>query len=280
MASKKITKKKKKKIIVSVLGVILALVYISPFYMLLSNSFKTSKGIFKEIFALPFGKYFTLENYVNAFREMDFIKSFTNSLLITIVGTSLIVITSAMAAWVLVRYKSKTSTLIFFGFAGAVLVPFQCVMLPLVKFMGKLNMLNIPGLIVMYIGFGSSMAIMFFHGFIKNVPIALEEAAIIDGCGPFRVFWRIVLPLMKPIVFTIVILDVMWLWNDFLLPSLIINQPGMHTIPLKTYYFFGKYTKRWDLATAALVISIIPIMIFYAFAQKRVINGITEGAVK
>ena len=185
-----------------------------------------------------------------------------------------------MAAWVLERNKSKLSNVIYVIFSGYILVPFQCVMIPLVKFMGELNMMSPFGLIIMYIGFGSSMGIMFYHGFMKSIPVSLEEAAIIDGCSRWKIFFKIIFPLCKTMTFTIAILDAMWIWNDFLLPSLIINTPKTLTIPLKMFYFFGKYTKKWELATAALVISIIPIICFFAFAQKNVIKGITAGAVK
>lgn len=271
--------KKKKRILWGSIGMLLAIAFASPFYVLITNSFKTPKGIFKDIFGLP-GEYFTLQNYVNAFIELDFIKTFFNSMIITVVGTSLIVITSCMAAWVLERNKSKISKVLYVVFSAYILVPFQCVMLPLVKFMGELHLMNPVGLIIMYIGFGSSMAIMFYHGYIKSVPVSLEEAAVIDGCSQWKIFFKIVFPLCKTMTFTIAILDSMWIWNDFLLPSLIINTPKTLTIPLKMFYFFGKYTKKWELATAALVISIVPIIIFFAFAQKNIIKGITSGAVK
>jgi raffinose/stachyose/melibiose transport system permease protein len=273
------SKKTVKRIIHGSIAFILAIIFLSPFYVLVTNSFKTPKGIFKDIFGLP-GEYFTLQNYKNAFIELDFVKTFFNSSLITIVGTALIITTSCMAAWVLARNKTKTSKRIYLLFSIYILVPFQCVMLPLVKFMGQLNMMNVWGLIIMYIGFGSSMAVMFFHGYIKSIPISLEESAVIDGCKPWKIFFKIIFPLCRPMTFTIAILDFMWLWNDFLLPSLVINTPNTLTIPLKMYYFFGKYTKKWELATAALVITIIPTMVFFAFSQKHIIKGITSGAIK
>lgn len=272
-------KSMRKKILYGDIAGILALIFVSPFYVLLTNSFKTPKGIFKDIFGLP-GEYFTTENYVNAFEELEFFKTFFNSLIITVVATFLILLTSCMAAWVLERNKGRLSNIIYIIFSGYILVPFQCVMIPLVKFMGEVNMMNPLGLIVMYIGFGSSMAIMFYHGFMKSIPESLEEAAIIDGCSRWRIFFQIIFPLCKNMTFTIAILDAMWIWNDFLLPSLIINTPKTQTIPLKMFYFFGKYTKKWELATAALVISIVPIIIFFIFAQKKIIKGITVGAVK
>lgn len=268
-----------KKILSGSAGCLLAIIFLSPFYVLVTNSFKTPKGIFKDIFGLP-GEYFTLENYVNAFIELDFLKTFFNSILITVLATGLIIIFSCMAAWVLTRNKNKSSKFIYVLFSFYILVPFQCVMLPLVKLMGNLHMMNPVGLIIMYIGFGSSMAIMFYHGYIKSIPVSLEEAAVIDGCPSWKTFFVIIFPLCKTMTFTIAILDAMWIWNDFLLPSLIINTPKTLTIPLKMFYFFGKYTKKWELATAALVITIVPIIIFFVFSQKNIIKGITSGAVK
>lgn len=185
-----------------------------------------------------------------------------------------------MAAWVLVRYKTKASKIIFLIFAGSMLIPFQCVMLPLVGFASKIGLLSRGGLIFMYMGFQTSMAIIMFHGFIKNIPEELEEAATIDGCGSIRLFISIVLPLMRTIIITVAVINVMGTWNDFLLPSLIINKQGLQTLPLKTYLFFGQFAKRWDLASAGLVMCMAPIIIFYLFSQKYIVKGITEGAIK
>lgn len=325
-------------------GSILGILFLFPLYVLAVNSFKTQKGIFKNVLAFPSTDYLSLKNYPEAFEKLDFIQSLGNSLLITIVSTILIVVLTAMAAWVLVRYKMKLSTVIFMTFATAMLIPFQCVMLPLVRLMstpsyitaliviaelyiafilslaigaslekrlgkqksklisyvafaliaviliaaslayisGQKNFtaLNRFGLIFMYIGFGASLSIILFHGFIKNVPLELEEAATIDGCSPFRTFWQVVFPLLKTIAITVAILNIMWIWNDFLLPQLTINKAGWQTIPLKTYFFFGQFSKRWDLATAGLIMGMLPIVVFYLFCQKYIVKGITDGAIK
>ncbi|MDD5793374.1 MAG: carbohydrate ABC transporter permease, partial [Clostridiales bacterium] len=145
---------------------------------------------------------------------------------------------------------------------------------------GKLNMLNVPGLIFMYFGFGSSLSIFLYHGFVKSIPRDLDDAAMIDGCSKFQTFWYIIFPLLKPTTITVVILNLVWIWNDYLLPSLVINKSGTQTIPLKTFYFFGQFTKQWNLALAGLVITIIPVIIFYMIAQKQIIRSITEGSVK
>lgn len=249
--------KKKKtvhKVILMVIGFILALIFISPILILVNSSFKSLQEIYLDILALP--KRFSFQNYVKAFEQMDFLKSLINSLVITCVSTVLIILISSMAAWVLVRYKTKTSKVLFFVFAVAQLIPFQCVMLPLVNVMSKLHLMNRPGLVFMYMGFGCAMSIILFHGFIKNIPVELEEAA------------------------TVAVINAMWIWNDFLLPSLVINKNGMQTLPLRTYLFFGQFTKKWDLATAALVLCMVPIVVFYLSCQKHIVKGITAGVGK
>lgn len=260
------------------LGAVLAIIFVSPIFILLNSSFKPLRDIYIDILALPSGLY--LENYTKAFKALDFVKSFMNSLGITIASTLAIIITSSMAAWVLVRYKTKTSSILFSIFACAQLIPFQCVMLPLVENMSNMGFMNRAGLVFMYVGFGCSMSIVLFHGFIKNIPLELEEAARIDGCTMVHTFFLIVLPLLKTIMVTVAIINVMWIWNDFLLPQLIINKPGWQTIPLKTYMFFGQFTKKWDLATAGLVLGMIPIIVFYLTCQKYIVKGVTDGAVK
>ena len=270
----------KKKIAYGVTGLILGCIFLFPIYILIMNSFKTTKGIFTDVLGFPAKGTFTLENYSNSFQELDYIRSFMNSLLITVVTAVLVLLISAMAAWVLVRYKTKASKIIFLIFAGSMLIPFQCVMLPLVGFASKIGLMSRGGLIFMYMGFQTSMAIIMFHGFIKNIPEELEEAATIDGCGSIRLFISIVLPLMRTIMVTVAVINVMGTWNDFLLPSLIINKQGLQTLPLKTYLFFGQFAKRWDLASAGLVMCMAPIIIFYLFSQKYIVKGITEGAIK
>lgn len=168
------------------------------------------------------------------------------------------------------------------------LIPFQAVMIPLMQYMSSWDISAIHfsmidtyyGLIFMYIGFGSSLSVFLYHGFIKGVPRSLEEAAMIDGCNKFQVFWKIVFPSLKPINVTVAILNVIWIWNDYLLPSLVLRSPSHRTIPLSTFYFFGQFTIQWNLAMAGLVLTIIPIMIFYIFSQKYIIKGVMDGAVK
>lgn len=270
--------KKAIRYVLFIIGISLSLIFLFPIALLAINSFKSLKEIYVNFFSLP--KHLALINYSTAFDKLDYVKSITNSFVITLVATILLTVFSSMAAWVLVRYKSKTSVFLFMLFASAMLIPFQCVMLPLVSLMDKLHMMNPPGLIFMYLGFGGSMSILLFHGFIKNIPLELEEAATIDGAGFFRTFFQVVFPLLKSTTVTVAIINVMWIWNDFLLPSLMINKQGWQTLPLKTYLFFGQFSKRWDLATAGILMVIIPVIIFYLICQKYIVEGITDGAIK
>lgn len=269
-----------KKICWNVFAGFIAIIFLTPLYIAFTNSFKTQKGIYMNVVGLPSKGMSTLGNYVQAFKDLDFFHSLLNSFLITSVSTILIIIFASMAAWMLVRSNTKISKFLFFLFAIAMLIPFQSVMLPLINLMGKLHLLNPVGIVLMYLGFGSSLSIIMYHGFIKNIPVELEEAATIDGCNRLQIFWLIVFPLLKPITVTISILNVMWIWNDFLLPQLVINKPGWQTLPLKMFYFFGQYSKQWNLALAGLVLAMIPVIIFYLFAQKYIVKGITQGAIK
>jgi carbohydrate ABC transporter membrane protein 2, CUT1 family (TC 3.A.1.1.-) len=267
-----------KRLSIMAVGFALALLFVSPVFILVNSSFKSLQDIYINVLALP--KQLSFQNYIKAFKEMDYVKAFMNSFAITCISTALIILISSMAAWVLVRYKTRTSKILFLMFAAVQLIPFQCVMLPLVDIMSKLHLMNRPGLVFMYMGFGCAMSIILFHGFIKNIPIELEEAAIIDGCNMVQTFINIVLPLLKGIIATVAVINVMWIWNDFLLPSLVINKNGMQTLPLRTYLFFGQFTKKWDLATASLMLCMIPIVLFYLSCQKYIVKGITAGVGK
>lgn len=270
--------KRRKKLALEILGILLGIIWISPFYLMIVNSLKTKKEIFGDTLGLP--AKVTFDNYVKAAQQLDFVNTFFNSLLISVISVVVIIIFSSMGAYALSRTKTKLSEAMFLVFAAAMLIPFQTVMIPLVEIFGSVDMLNRVGLIIMYLGFGSSLSIFLFHGSLKGIPVTLDEAATIDGCNTFQTFWRIVFPMLKPITVTVGILNIIWVWNDYLLPSLVINQEGMQTIPLKMFYFFGEYTKQWHLALAGLTIAIIPIIIIYFIAQKQIIAGITQGSVK
>lgn len=268
-----------KTFLMELFGIILGLLFLIPFYYVISNSLKPFAEILTNTSALP--SSFQFGNYVNAFEKLNFLKVFSNSLIVTIASNIVLVVFCSMAAYMLVRTKRRISNIIFMAFVAAMIIPFQSIMIPLIKTASSLHLLNsIGGLVFMYLGFGSGMTIFLYHGFIKGIPVELEEAAIMDGCSRFGVFWRIVFPLLKPITVTIIILNSLWIWNDYLLPSLVLQNPDLRTIPLATFFFFGQYTKQWDLALAALMIGIIPLLIFFFSMQKHIIQGITSGSIK
>lgn len=262
---------------------VLLIIYMVPFYLMFINSFKKRREIFANTTGLP--EAWQVENYSKAMDRMNFASSFTNSIIITVCSVVLLLLFSSMAAWVLVRDKSLKSKVIFYVFTAGMIVPFQAVMLPLVKWMGIISkgpvqMLGTRyGLIFMYIGFGACMSIFLYHGFIKGIPVELEEAATIDGCTKFQTFRKVVFPLLKSTTVTVAVLNSIWIWNDFLLPFLTVNGK-VDTIPLAMNNFFGAFSKQWELAMAALVLAIIPIIIFYFFVQKHIIAGIVQGSIK
>lgn len=279
------SKTKSNRILV-VLGWLAALVTLFPMYIMVVNSFKDRAQIFTDTIGLP--KSIDFSYYLTAMNTMKFGKALFNSLFVSVVSIIFIIALSSMTAWALVRSKSKLANVILYLFVSYMLVPFQSVMIPLMQYMSKWQIKAIHfsmidsyyGLIFMYIGFGTSLSVFLYHGFIKSVPKSLEEAAMIDGCNKFQVFWKIVFPTLKPITITVAILNVIWIWNDYLLPSLVLRNPDLRTIPLSTFYFFGQFTIQWNLAMAGLVLTIIPIIIFYLFSQRYIIKGVMDGAVK
>ncbi len=268
---------KRKLYIVEILGLLLGLLWLSPFYLMAVNAFKTKKEIFSGVLGIP--ETWTMDNFVQAFIDLDFLRSLFNSVLITVVSVGIIILFASMAGFALARNTSKLSSVILLIFVAAMLIPFQSVMIPLVSLFGKADMLNRAGLIFMYLGFGSSLSIFLYHGAMTGISKSLDEAAFIDGANKLQVFRHIIFPLLKPISVTVGILNVIWIWNDYLLPSLILGDASA-TIPLKMFFFFGQYTKQWHLALAGLTIAIIPVIIGYFFAQKQIIEGVSEGAVK
>jgi raffinose/stachyose/melibiose transport system permease protein len=265
--------------------VVLSLLFLSPLYIVFVNSFKNRAEINLNILGLP--SSFDFQYYQRAVERMQFPTAFKNSLIISAFSILCIVVLTSMTAWRFVRRKNKISSFLFFLFVATMIIPFQSIMMPLLQFMGwtqgitGIKFLNThAGLIYMYIGFGAAMSVFLYHGFIKSIPLSLEEAAIIDGCNTWQVFWRIVFPMLKSITVTVVILDLIWIWNDFLLPSLILSSKALRTIPLSTYSFFGEYTVLWNMAMAGLMMTMIPVIIFYIFSQKYIIKGIASGALK
>ncbi|EPY05516.1 binding-protein-dependent transport systems inner membrane component [Paenibacillus alvei TS-15] len=265
--------------ILEVLMVIVGLVFLVPFYFLLVNSVKSFGDLLSNAASWP--ESFEWANYQKAWEMTKFPQAFTNSLLITVVSVLLVGLTSAMAAYRMVRHNTRFNRTLFMLFVAAMVIPFQSIMIPLVKVTGTLKLTDsMLGLVVCYLGFGAPLSVFLFHGFIKSVPLEIEEAAVVDGCSPYGVFWKVVFPLLKPMFVTVAILNSLWIWNDYLLPSLMLQSASLRTIPLATYAFFGQFTKQWDLALPALVLGITPIVIFFLAMQKYIIEGITAGSVK
>lgn len=254
-------------------------IYLSPFFFVLINSFKSRREIISNPFNFP--DVWSLSNFINAFQRMNFTSAFVNSLVITVFSVVIIAVLSSMTAYLFVRTNWKFNKIMFFAMVAAMLIPFQAIMIPLVQIYGGLNLLNSRWILIyMYLGFGSSFAVFLYHGFIKSIPLELEEAAMIDGCSRFQVFFKIVFPLLKSTTLTLIILNVLWIWNDFLLPSLVLISPANRTLPLTTFYFHGTYTSDYGLLMAALMLTILPVIIFYALTQKNIIRGVMEGAIK
>jgi len=270
--------------ITMVILIILFFLFIFPFIMVVINVFKTKVDITLNPLSLVGEKKgFTLENFPTAMSKMDFWNSFKNSLIITVCATVFTLIFSAMAAFVIVRNKWKACTILFAAMIASMVIPFQVLMIPLVSFYG--GTLGVLGhrltLILMHIGFSLSMATFMYHGAIHtNIPLELEEAALIDGCTRWQTFWKIVFPLLKPTTATVAIIDAMAFWNDYLLPSLVLTKKSLYTLPIATQVFYGAFSTDLGSILAALVLAMLPILILYLFMQRYIVEGVTSGAVK
>ncbi|MGQ4666160.1 carbohydrate ABC transporter permease [Metabacillus halosaccharovorans] len=269
----------KRTFLLEIIAIMLALIFLVPFYFVLINSVKGFSEILIDAAALP--KEILFSNYTKVWDILSFQDAFLNSLIITVFSIAGIVVISSMAAWKMVRTPGKLSKILFIFFVSAMVIPFQTVMIPLMKLGGTLGIMNsIPGIVIMYFGFGVSLSLFLYHGFVKTIPMEIEESARVDGCTQFGVFWRIVFPLLKPITVTVIILNTLWIWNDYLLPLLVLQDAELRTIPLATSSFFAQYTKQWDMGLAALVLGIAPVIVFFLFLQKHIIKGIAAGSIK
>lgn len=258
---------------------IVALVFLSPFYFLFVNSVKPFGEIMSDSASWP--KVIQWENYAKAWELTRFPQAFTNSLIITVISVSVLALISAMGAYRMVRSNTLFNRILFMLFIASMVIPFQTIMMPLLRVVNELGVNNSHfGLIMTYLGLGAPMAVFLFHGFVKSIPREIEEAATVDGCTGISVFFRIVLPMLKPMLMTTIVLNCLWVWNDYLLPSLILQRPEMRTIPLATFSFFGQYSKQWDIALPALVLGITPVVIFFLFLQRYIVEGIAAGSVK
>ena len=264
--------------------IIIFIAYMFPFIMVVINSMKEKRDIIKSPFSWLFTiKGLSFDNFVKAFTQMDFLNAFKNSLIVTVSATVLVTLLAAMLAYYIVRHNNKFSKLTFALMVASMIIPFQAIMIPLVSiYGGTLNVLNHRiTLIFMHTGFSMAMSVFMFHGFIKgSIPIALEEAAYIDGCTHAQTFFKIVLPLLKPIISTMVILNSLAFWNDYLLPSLVLTDKELLTLPLSTYSFYGTYSADYGTIMAGLLLCVIPILILYVILQKQIIGGVVSGAVK
>jgi raffinose/stachyose/melibiose transport system permease protein len=283
--------KKSTVIILTIVAILLAAYILFPFYLVLLNSFKTQSGIVADPISAAganFSQFITnLTSVVNN-KNFVFWHAFGSSAVVTIVSLFLLALFGGMAAWVICRNKTKWSTAIYMVFISSMIIPFQVVMLPLIatfrevgKFVGLSMNGSIPGLIFAYCGFGGAMTVFILTGFIKGIPYELEEAAAIDGCSPEGTFFRIIFPLLKPTIVTVTILNGMWIWNDYLLPSILLGQSSANkTLPVAVQAFVGSFVKSWDLILTAALLAMIPMIIIFLIAQKQIMNGMVEGAIK
>ena len=288
MANKRI--KYTGRIFAEILSVILFVLFMIPFAMVVLNSAKTSKEIIINALALPEkpGQLFTNIRLIFSNPTVDYTGAFLDSFVITVVSLAVIVLCSSMCAWVLVRNRTKWSHILFMLFVMAMVIPFQVLMYPLVRWLRVMgDFLYLPllgtvhGIVFAYLGFGCPLSIFIFHGFIKNIPYELEESATIDGCSRGGTFFKIVFPLLQPIIVTVLILNGIWIWNDYLLPLLILSSNGrVQTIPIAVTAFAGAYLKQWDLILTSTFLAMIPIIVLYLFAQRYIIRGMVEGSIK
>ena len=259
--------------------VLITIFFIFPIYMIFISSLKTQMEIFTSPFSFPSKLEFS--NYVRAWEKINFDVVLVNSVVMTAFSIIGLILFGSMAAYVCARNNSKIVNALFALFVSCIVVPFHTAMTPLVKFMSFLNLSDsFFGVIMVYIAVNMSFTIFLYTGFIRSVSIELEEAAIVDGCSRFTIFWKIIFPLISPITATVAILNSLNIWNDFLIPLLLISSPAKRNIPNALFAFQGQYNTKWDMAFAALILSAIPILLFYILLQKKIIKGITQGSIK
>lgn len=274
----------KRSIKTAVLYVLLTLIAVytlMPLLFLLLNSFKSQAEIVRNPLALP--QYFTWEYILKALREIHFPRAIGYTALITAVSLALIVLFSSLCGWAVTRYRSRLSSAVYLLFTAAMLIPFQSVMYPLMNLMDSLGLKNVPGLILMYTGFGLSLSIFLYSGFFKSVPRGVEEAALIDGANIFQIFFQIVFPLVKGITVTVFILNGMWIWNDYLLPYLTLGNSESRTLVLELFYAkmtSGQFGNPWELIFPAVLISVLPMVVVFLCLQRYFVKGVSEGAMK
>lgn len=256
-----------------------ALFTLFPLLMALMNSFKSNRELLINVMSWP--TTFTFENYIRTFEKMHYARSFMNTVLLAGLSVTLMILFSALAGWKLCRTKTRLSRFLLKLFIFSMLIPFSSIMIPLYRVTLALHIKNsLIGLSFVYAGLGVSMAIFLYHGFVKSIPVEMEEAAAMDGCNSLQTFFMIVLPMLKPITVTIAITNVLWVWNDFLLPLIVISDSKKYTLLLSTNTLFGQYSSDWTAILSALILAALPVIVFYGFFQKQILKGIADGAVK
>ena len=284
MKSKTLSNEKRAKTMLTLLFTVICLIYVLPVFFVLLNSFKVNTFVKTDTFGWPHGESFAgFDNFIKGmtFGNYPFLKSAFYSLVITLLSTGLILLFTSMAAWYISRVDSLFCRIVYFACVFSMVVPFQMVMLTLSKTADTLR-LNTPWTIpIIYLGFGAGLAVFMFTGFVKSIPLEIEEAAAIDGCGPLRTYFSVVLPMLKPTMISVGNLEIMWVWNDYLLPYLVLDRTKYMTIPIHIQYLKGSYGTVDLGATMALILtSIIPVVVFYLTCQKHIIKGVAAGAVK
>jgi raffinose/stachyose/melibiose transport system permease protein len=264
--------------IIFVVGLVLSLAYVSPFALVILNSFKTKYEIVDDPLSWPIE--FSWDNFEQAMTKMKFFLSLTNSVIITVFSVGALILVSSMLAYYLQRSKGKFTKMTFLILVSSMIVPFQALMIPfMAQFAPFVEINNQAALIFFYIGFGVALSTFLYHGFISNIPLELDEAASIDGASDFTIFWKIIFPMLKPVTATVAIINALWIWNDFLLPVLVLT-PETVTLPLSTYHFYGSYETSYGQVMAGLLLAVLPIITFYLILQRQFISGISSGAVK
>ncbi len=281
---KTMSPERRRKAILSVVLAVICIIYVLPVLAVVINSFKLNTYVKTDTFALPTGEMWAgFDNFIKGmtFGNYPFADSVKYSVIITVLSTALILLCTSMAAWYIARVNSFFCKVLYFLCVFSMVVPFQMVMYTLSKTADKLK-LNTPWTIpIVYLGFGAGLAIFMFVGFVKSIPLEIEEAAAIDGCGPLRTYFSVVLPMLKPTMISVGILEIMWVWNDYLLPSLVLNITKYRTIPIHIQYLKGSYgTVDLGATMALILLSIIPVIVFYLTCQKHIIKGVAAGAVK
>lgn len=276
------TRKAKHGWLLTIIFTIISVAYLYPIALVFINSFKKKAYISKFPFKIPTDKMFVgLENYVRGIEKTGLIQAFGWSLFITIGSVAVIILCCSMCAWYIIRVHTKVTKAIYVMCLFAMVVPFQMEMYTLSKIANMLKLGNPWGIIIIYLGFGAGLSVFMFTGFMKSIPLEIEEAAMIDGCTPIQTFFKIVLPITKPTCVTITILQAMWIWNDYLLPSLVLDARKYKTVPMAVQYLKGGYgSVDMGAMMGTLVLAIVPIIIFYLFCQKYIIEGVVAGAVK